>query len=84
MVAVSSSNRARSCRGPARRAEQGGGRACGACTRCLAVLLRAVLGSVRMLKVADDDLCTARNLQARPTSVCVLRQDVEESLGGDN
>jgi hypothetical protein len=59
---VASSSRARSRRGPARCADQGGGQACGACTRCRVVLLRAVLGSVRMLKVADDDLCTARSL----------------------
>jgi hypothetical protein len=56
-------------RGPARCADQGGGRECGACTRCRVVLLRAVLGFVRMLKVADDDLCTARSLQARLASV---------------
>jgi hypothetical protein len=62
MAAVASSSRARSRRGPARWADQAGGRVCGACTWCRVVLLRAVLGSVRMLKVADDDLCTARSL----------------------
>jgi hypothetical protein len=77
MAAVASSSRARSRRGPARCANQGGARECGACTRCRVVLLRAVLGFVRMLKVADDDLCTARSLQARLASlrllaVCVL------------
>jgi hypothetical protein len=71
MAAVVLSSRARSRRGPARCADQGGGRACGACTRCrvLLQLQRAVLGSVRMLKVVDDDLCTARSLQARLASV---------------
>jgi hypothetical protein len=36
------------------------------------VLLRAVLGFVRMLKVADDDLCTTRSLQARLASLRLL------------